>query len=226
MTKQFIICSSLILLIAVAAPGFADEHFPFLAEVSKESVNVRAGPNTNFDKIDKLSKGTRVVVIGRSFEWFKVQPLASVKEYIRSDYLKLQTSGSFAVVLGNNVNVRSMPNSDATSLGQIKRDTVVKVLGEVPDTGKASAAGNPGWSSLEPVAGTAVWVHQDFLKQISDQVPDSMILGPLTSPVTASEAVLKAAPTPPVSPWRSCAASAMTSTPGSAACSPTRLAPT
>ena len=53
MTKK-IICLSAFLIFILIAPGFADEHFPFLAEVSKESVNVRAGPNTNFEKIDKI----------------------------------------------------------------------------------------------------------------------------------------------------------------------------
>ena len=46
--KISIICSSVFLAFAFLTPGYADEHFPFLAEVSKESVNVRAGPNTNF----------------------------------------------------------------------------------------------------------------------------------------------------------------------------------
>ena len=67
LNKIFTICSSVFLIFAFMAPGFADEHFPFLAEVSKESVNVRAGPNTNFEKIDKLNKGAKVVVLGRSY---------------------------------------------------------------------------------------------------------------------------------------------------------------
>ena len=79
--------------IAFIVPGFADEHFPFLAEVSKESVNVRAGPNTNFEKIDKLNKATQVVVLGRSYEWYKVQPLPTTKAYIRSDYLNIERTG-------------------------------------------------------------------------------------------------------------------------------------
>src|SRR5450631_3478778 len=107
MIKKFIICSSVILIVAFNRPGFADEHFPFLAEVSKESVNVRSGPNTNFEKIDKLSKGTQVVVLGRSYEWYKIQPLPTTKSYIRCDYLNITKGESVAVVMGNNVNIRS-----------------------------------------------------------------------------------------------------------------------
>jgi SH3-like domain-containing protein len=154
------------------APGFADEHFPFLAEVSKESVNVRAGPNTNFEKIDKLNKGTQVVVLGRSFEWYKVQPLSTIKEYIRSDYLKTEAGVDVAAVLGDNVNVRSSPNSNAASLGEIKKGALVKVLGQIN-----------GWSLLAPVAGTTAWIHQDFLKEISADVPASSLIQTVEIPV-------------------------------------------
>src|SRR5476649_1600829 len=103
MKKQFIFCSSVFLVFAFIAPGYADEHFPFLAEVSKESVNVRAGPNTNFEKVDKLDKGVQVVVLGRSYEWYKVQPLSTTKAYIRSDYLTIKPGEDTAQVLGDNV---------------------------------------------------------------------------------------------------------------------------
>src|SRR5271156_2220475 len=102
MIKNIFICSSVFLIFAFLRPGFADEHFPFLAEVSKESVNVRAGPNTNFEKIDKLNKGVDVVVLGRSYEWYKVQPLPTTKSFIRSDYLKMTGGGDIAQVSGEN----------------------------------------------------------------------------------------------------------------------------
>ena len=170
------VCSSVFLIFAFIAPGFADEHFPFLAEVSKESVNVRAGPNTNFEKVDKLSKGSRVVVLGRSYQWYKIQPLSTTKAYIRSDYLKIEEGESVALVLGNNVNIRCAANSNAASLGEIKKGTLVKVIEEVGENGKTPKTGNLGWCRLEPVAGTAVWIHQDFLKEISADVPASMMI--------------------------------------------------
>jgi len=41
-------CSSVFLCLAFAQ-GYADEHFPFLGEASKESVHIRAGANINFE---------------------------------------------------------------------------------------------------------------------------------------------------------------------------------
>ncbi len=180
-------------------PGFADEHFPFLAQVIKESVNVRAGPNTNFEKIDKLNKGAQVVVLGRSYEWYKVQPLATTKAYIRSDYLNITKGRDIAVVLGDNVNVRASANSDAASLGEIKKGTLVKVLGQ-----------ENGWSRLGPVAGTVAWIDQDFLQEVSLDVPDSLLIQELKMPPPAPPAPAPAAAAAPapspaapvgVSPW-------------------------
>ncbi len=155
-----LICSSLCLGFVFAAPGHADEHFPFWAEVSKESVNVRAGPNTNFAKVDKLSKGQRVLVLGRSYEWYKIQPLLSTEEYIRSDYLNLKKGEALGEVTGDNVNVRSAASADAASLGEVKKGTIVKV--------KAQAQ---GWTKLEPVEGTVAWVRQDFVQEAAVQSP-------------------------------------------------------
>jgi len=182
MIKSIIICSSVFLVFAFLATGFADEHFPFLAEVSKESVNVRAGPNTNFEKIDKLGKGTQVVVLGRSYEWLKVQPMPTTKAFIRSDYLKSSDGNNIAVVLGNNVNVRSSASSDAASLGEIKKGTLVRVIEKAQ-----------GWSRLEPVAGTAAWIHQDFLKEVSTDVPASMMIQEIHLP-TGPVPVVETAP--------------------------------
>jgi uncharacterized protein YgiM (DUF1202 family) len=156
MIKHITLCSSVILVIALTVSGHADEHFPFLAQVAKDSVNVRAGANANFEKVDKLSRGTRVVVLGRSYEWYKIQPLASTKEFIRSDYLQIKAGGLTAEVSGDRVNVRASPNADAATLGQVKKGAEVKILEQAN-----------GWCRLAPVAGTAVWVLQDFLKPAS-----------------------------------------------------------
>ena len=137
------------------APGFADEHFPFLAQVIKESVNVRAGPNTNFEKIDKLNKGSKVVVLGRDYEWYKIQPLPTTRAYIRSDYLKIIKGEGLALVLGDNVNIRCSANSEAASLGEVKKGTLVRVLQEKEEgeAGKAPKAVSPGWVRLPPWQG-------------------------------------------------------------------------
>ena len=190
----------LFLIFSFITPGFADEHFPFLAEVSKESVNVRAGPNTNFVKIDKLNKGAQVVVLGRSYEWYKIQPLWTTKLYIRSDYLNIKKGGAFAVVMGDNVNIRSSANAEAPSLGEVKKGTIVKILEQVRGA-ENQKTGDLGWSSLAPVAGTAAWIHQDFLKEISADVPASLLIQMVKEPAEADTKKSWTASPSGVSPW-------------------------
>ncbi|MBF0511915.1 MAG: SH3 domain-containing protein, partial [Candidatus Omnitrophica bacterium] len=149
MIRHLIFCSSVFLAFAFMAEGFADEHFPFLAQVVKESVNVRAGPNTNFEKIDKLTKGAEVVVLGRSYEWYKIQPLPTTKLYIRSDYLKIKEGQDIAIVMGDKVNVRAGASSTSSALGQVRQGTMVTVLED-----------NQGWARIGPVRSTVDWVHQ------------------------------------------------------------------
>ena len=56
------------------------------------------------------------------------------------------------------------PNSNAVSLGEVKKGTLVHVLGQAQ-----------GWCRLEPVAGTAAWIHQDFERKYQTDVPASFI---------------------------------------------------
>jgi hypothetical protein len=93
-------------------------------------------------------------------------------------------------VSGDNVNVRASASSEAASLGEVKRGTMVKVLGQTN-----------GWSSLSPVAGTAAWVHQDFLIETSADVPGSMLIQRITKDTSeTAESPAKVVPSA-VSPW-------------------------
>ncbi|MDE1920073.1 MAG: SH3 domain-containing protein [Candidatus Omnitrophica bacterium] len=194
MAKYIILCSTGFLLSVFLAAGFAAEHFPYAAQVSRESVNVRSGPNINFEKVGQLNRGAKVVVLGRSYEWLKVQPPPQTKAYIRSDYLKMKGDG-VAEVSGDHVIVRCLPNTDSSSLGELRKGTLVRVLGTAQ-----------GWSLLAPVAGTAVWINQGFLKEISADVPPSLLI-PAVSSAPAAPVVAPVAPPPakkaPVaeSPW-------------------------
>jgi uncharacterized protein YgiM (DUF1202 family) len=161
------ICSSIFLIIGLCALGYADEHFPFLAQVSKESVNIRAGANTNFEKLDKLSKGAEVVVLGKKFDWYKVQLPSTSKAYIRADYLKMNQN-SVAELMGDKVHIRALPNSDSTSLGMIKKGELVRVVAQTN-----------GWWQIDPPASTFGWVREDFLTVKSASVDASLIKQPL-----------------------------------------------
>lgn len=165
--KLLQICSSVFLIIGLCTLGYADEHFPFLAQVSKESVNIRAGANTNFEKLDKLSKGNEVVVLGKSFDWYKIQLPTTAKAYIRADYLKMEQN-SVAQVTGDKVNIRASANADSTSLGMVHKGELVRAVSQTN-----------GWWQIEPPPETAGWIREDFLALKSSTVNPSLLRGPL-----------------------------------------------
>ena len=143
-----------------------------------------------------------MVVLGRSYEWYKIQPLPTTKAYIRSDYLDIIKGEGIALVLGDDVNIRCEADSDAASLGEVPKGTLVKVLKEVkadPKTGNIVLGQAQGWCVLSPVAGTAAWVHQDFLKEISADVPASLLIQTIKRPLAPS--VEGSAVPLGVSPW-------------------------
>ena len=152
-------------MVVLYTTGYADEHFPFLAQVSKESVNIRAGANTNFEKIDKLSRGTQVVVLGKSFDWYKIQLPKTSKAFVRADYLKIRQN-SIAEITGDKVNIRAAANSNSTSLGLIKQGDLVKIKVQ-----------SNGWWQIEPPEQAVGWVRQDFLSAQSSTGFNSFIKG-------------------------------------------------
>jgi SH3-like domain-containing protein len=140
--------------------GAAEEHFPFQGEVARGPVNVRAGANANFEVVDKLTQGETVVVLGRSYEWYKVQLPPTATAYVRADYITFQ--GQIGQVTGNKVNVRAKPNSSASVLGQVTQGDVVRLLQKTDD-----------WWQIEPPAKTIGWVHGDFVRFKSAAIPVS-----------------------------------------------------
>jgi len=176
------ICSSVFLIVSLFTLGYADEHFPFLAKVSKGSVNVRAGANTNFEKIDKLNQGDEIVVLAKTFDWYKVQLPLDAKSYVRADYLKIR-SNSIAEVIGDKVNIRAIPNSESTSLGLLIKGTLVKVKEQIN-----------GWWQIEPPLQAVGWIRQDFLSIKSLSVEPALIRGPVVLPEEAPVTPVKNEP--------------------------------
>ena len=170
------ICSSVVLML-LCINAHADEHFPFTAKVTRPAVNIRAGSNTNFEKIDQLKENDTVIVLARQFDWFKIQLPKTAKAYMRSDYLKMH-DGLVAEIIGDKVHVRAKPDAESSTLGLLTQGTLVNVI-EVTQ----------GWAKLVPGAGMSGWVHQDFISKTSDSADPSLIYQPISpspQPVTSS----------------------------------------
>ena len=176
MRRGFFICSSVLLALffwGTCFAGNADEHFPFLGEVSRGPLNVRAGANANFEAVDKLEKGAEVVVLGRSYEWYKIQLPSSSDAFIRADYIEKHPA-NIGELTGDRVNLRARANSESSAVGQLRKGDLVKLIEQTN-----------GWWKIQPPAGSFAWVHSDFVRFKSAEVPPQLQQKPLLLPEAA-----------------------------------------
>ncbi|MBI3315255.1 MAG: SH3 domain-containing protein [Candidatus Omnitrophica bacterium] len=158
--KKIILCSSVFLCLAFAQ-GHADEHFPFLGEASRESVHIRAGANINFESLGKLNKGGQVVVTGRHYEWYEVQLPAAASAYVRADYVK-DMGNATGTIMADKVNVRARADSESSSLGQMNKGDLVKLVEQLPPPQGGAEQVN-GWWKIKPPASAEGWVRADLI---------------------------------------------------------------
>lgn len=167
--------------------GFGDEHFPLSGTVNHGPVNVRSGANTNFDIVTKLEQGAKIVLLGKSYEWYKIQLPALANAYVRADYIK-EVGNHGGEIIGNKVNVRSKPDSNAAILGQLVRGDLVKLTQKKAD-----------WWQVEPPSGTFAWVHGSFIDVSLSVLPADAIRKPLKAQDVVPLATVKIEkPLPPV----------------------------
>ncbi len=161
------ICGLEILLLFVGDVHFAhaaEEHFPFLAEVSSPSVNIRAGQHLNFEKLGRLTKGQQVIVVGKEYSWYKIKLPGDAQSYISQDFVQLINPDT-GLVKSDRVNIRAGAGASFTVLGQLKKGTTVKILEKLNR-----------WYRIEAVEGTRGWISQQYLSFKSNQIPSRVPL--------------------------------------------------
>ncbi len=136
--------------------------FPFVAEVTSDNVNVRAGQSANFEKICRLKKGDEVIVVDKSYSWYKIKLPKTANSFISDKYVKIINMAK-GEVTANRVNIRASTNVDASSLGQVLLGTQIHIIEKLP-----------GWYKIEPLEESFGWLAQDFVsfksKDISSYV--------------------------------------------------------
>lgn len=143
----------------------AKEHFPFLGEISADKVSVRAGQNVNFERVDIVPKGTKVIVFEEQYGWYKIQLPATAKAYVRIDYLTIE-SDQIGRVSANRVNVRSGRGTNFSTLGQLGNGQYVRLISKMDD-----------WFQIVPLEGMHGWVSKDFVNFVTNTIPSLDSLG-------------------------------------------------
>ena len=127
------------------------EPFPFLAEVTSDHVNVRAGQSVNFEKLCQLKKGEEIVVIEKSYHWYKIQLPSNAQCFVSEKYMQLLDEG-FGGITAEGVNIRAGTDINSTVIGQLDKGMKVSILERLD-----------GWYKIKPVGGSYGWVQEQFL---------------------------------------------------------------
>ncbi len=80
--------------------------FPYIAQITGDSVNIRSGPGTNHYPCGKLSKTDRVKVVGSRFSWSRIVPPASCFSWISAQHVSVDPNNpTVGIVTGDAVRV-------------------------------------------------------------------------------------------------------------------------
>jgi uncharacterized protein YgiM (DUF1202 family) len=135
------------------------DSFPYLAEITSDQVNIRAGQSSNFERIIRADKGDEVVVVDRQFSWVKIRLPQEADVYVAKKYMQVLDS-SHAQTLTDHLNVRVKPDTNSTIVGQLDKSDIV-VVRDVTDE----------WLKIEPTSKVFGWLSEEFVSFKSVQVP-------------------------------------------------------
>ncbi len=143
----------------------AEQQPPFVAEIISDQINLRAGQSTNFENLGRLQKGDQVVVVDKSYSWYKIKLPVSAKSYVSASFVQM-VRDDVGEISGNRVNVRAQPKTDGTSLGQLSKGTLVRVIGNL----------DSGWFRIEPPDESYGWILAEYVTFRSQDVPSPRVV--------------------------------------------------
>lgn len=138
-----------------------------LGIVKADLLNVRADPNIRASILGKLPRASELDIVALMPEWAEIRFNDSLG-YVSRDYIELQRSQELtdAKVIANMLNIRSQPKKRSTVIGQLPKNTKVKVQGIVE-----------GWLQIAFNSGKG-YVHSDYIETL-EYSDEPSILGPV-----------------------------------------------
>jgi len=150
-------CIASVLTVGLGAGALAAEALPkppFVAEVTGESVYIRAGDGINYTVLAVAEKGDRFEVKGERFGWLRVAVPETCTLWVSNKLLTPDADGKQAVVVGDRVNIRARANPKADVMGQLARGARVSLVDEDGE-----------WRGIAPPDAVSAWVHSRFVRK-------------------------------------------------------------
>jgi stage II sporulation protein D len=105
--------------------------------VTASALNVRNGPGTKNHKVGMLVKGTKVTLLEKHGEWYKIS-YNGLQGYVSADYIKVQDAAptpnppasnlGTGTVTASTLNVRSGAGTSFTRIGSLKKGAKITLL--------------------------------------------------------------------------------------------------
>jgi N-acetylmuramoyl-L-alanine amidase len=114
--------------------------------VNLQSLNVRTGPSTDYEKVGTVTLGSRYAYYQKSGNWVRIE-----KGWISTSYFYIEgTTGEGAgngTITGDGLNIRTGPGTGFGTNGSYKKDEAVKILTQINGWGYTGK----GWISMKYV---------------------------------------------------------------------------
>ncbi len=110
------------------------------------SLNVRSGPGTKYDKIDKVSEGDRYAYYQKSGNWVRLKKGWVSVSYFYIEGTKGEKAGT-GVIVGSDLNIRTGPGTGYKTNGSYDKGDKVEILHQIGGWGCT----NKGWISMKYV---------------------------------------------------------------------------
>jgi len=128
------LCVVLILLLAAfialtPTPAVAETRL----QVTSDTVNIRSGPSTIFDKLTAVNKGDTFRVLQESGGWYQIELANNALGWIIADYVKISTDSTLPATItlaSGTVNIRSGPATTYDKIGAMSAGDKLTVSGE------------------------------------------------------------------------------------------------
>ena len=114
--------------------------------ITLDTLNVRCGPGTNYEKINTVSLGNRYAFYQKSNGWVRIKHgwVYTGYMYIEGDTGEGAGNGK---ITGTDLNIRSGPGTAFDTVGSYKKGETVKILAQVKGWGYTAK----GWISMKYV---------------------------------------------------------------------------
>jgi cell wall-associated NlpC family hydrolase len=155
------------LVVPVSRPADVKPALP-TTTISADIANLRNGPGTEFDRLDKLQNGTKIEVVSRHADWVEIRTEGGQSGWLAIDLVELEADvldalpepaelptpppARVATIAQENLNLRDGPGTDYISMVKLSSGLEVDLVAQYQ-----------GWYQVETPDGNVGWVSQDYL---------------------------------------------------------------